>query len=47
MTDVFLDDMFSDPLVLLVMQANGVSEAQLRRLYSRLQSSRTWDDGSN
>lgn len=34
LTDVFLDDMLCDPLVLLVMQADGVSEAQLRHLYS-------------
>lgn len=34
LTDLFLDDMLCDPLVLLVMQADGVSEAQLRHLYS-------------
>ena len=30
---VFLDDMLNDPVVQLVMKADGVSEAQLRHLY--------------
>ncbi len=30
---VFLDDMLNDPMVQLVMKADGVSEAQLRHLY--------------
>lgn len=38
LTDVFLEEMLSDPLVLLMMQADGVNDAQLRHLYSGLQS---------
>lgn len=44
LTDFFLEEMLGDPLVLLVMQADGVSEAQLRHLYSDLRTSRTLDD---
>ncbi|WP_101069202.1 hypothetical protein [Roseovarius salinarum] len=34
LSQVFLEDMLADPMVQLVMQADGVSEAQLRHLYS-------------
>ena len=33
-SEVFLEEMLSDPMVQLVMQADGVSEAQARHLYS-------------
>jgi hypothetical protein len=33
-SDFFLDEMLADPMVRLVMQADGVSEAHLRDLYS-------------
>lgn len=35
----FLEEMLSDPMVRLVMQADGVSETQLRRLYAGSHSS--------
>ena len=34
LSQVFLEEMLEDPMVQLVMQADGVSEAQLRHLYS-------------
>ena len=34
LSQVFLEEMLADPMVQLVMQADGVSEAQLRHLYS-------------
>lgn len=34
LSQVFLEDMLADPMVQLVMLADGVSEAQLRHLYS-------------
>ncbi|RFP88498.1 hypothetical protein DZK27_08410 [Rhodobacteraceae bacterium 63075] len=34
LSEVFLEDMLADPMVQLVMQADGVSKAQLRHLYS-------------
>lgn len=34
LAEYFLDEMLSDPMVLLVMAADGVSEAQVRHLYS-------------
>lgn len=34
LSDFFLEEMLADPMVRLVMQADGVSEAQLRNLYS-------------
>ncbi len=34
LSDFFLDEMLADPMVRLVMQADGVSEAHLRHLYS-------------
>ncbi|WP_411351557.1 hypothetical protein PNH50_15510 [Leisingera aquaemixtae] len=33
LSQFFLDEMLADPMVRLVMQADGVSEAQVRRLY--------------
>lgn len=33
-SEVFLEEMLADPMVQLVMRADGVSEAQLRHLYS-------------
>lgn len=34
LTDFFLEEMLSDPMIRLVMMADGVSEAELRCLYS-------------
>jgi hypothetical protein len=34
LTDFFLEEMLADPMVRLVMKADGVSEAHLRHLYS-------------
>ena len=34
LSQIFLEQMLADPMVQLVMQADGVSEAQLRHLYS-------------
>ena len=34
LSHIFLEDMLADPMVQLVMQADGVSEAQLRHLYT-------------
>ncbi|WP_093039078.1 hypothetical protein [Roseovarius azorensis] len=42
----FLEEMLSDPMVRLVMQADGVSEAQLRHLYSSDSSQRQSRDVS-
>ncbi len=36
LTDFFLEEMLADPMIRLVMQADGVSEAHLRHLYSGL-----------
>ncbi|MBW4985948.1 hypothetical protein KZZ07_25755 [Mameliella sp. CS4] len=38
LSDLFLEEMLADPMVRLVMQADGVSEAQLRHLYSGLRT---------
>ena len=38
---VFLDDMLNDPVVQLVMKADGVSEAHLRHLYSGSRTAQT------
>lgn len=35
LTDFFLEEMLADPMIRLVMQADGVSEAHLRGLHSR------------
>ncbi|WP_282154228.1 hypothetical protein [Ruegeria atlantica] len=40
LSDVFLEEMLADPMVQLVMQADGVSEAQLRHLYSGSRTTR-------
>ncbi|WP_299988071.1 hypothetical protein [uncultured Ruegeria sp.] len=37
---VFLEEMLADPMVQLVMQADGVTEAQLRHLYSGSRTTR-------
>ena len=34
LTDFFLEEMLADPMIRLVMQADGVSEVHLRHLYS-------------
>ncbi|WP_073130606.1 hypothetical protein [Palleronia salina] len=34
LSDIFLEEMLADPMVQLVMKADGVSEAHLRHLYS-------------
>lgn len=34
LADFFLEEMLADPMVRLVMQSDGVSEADMRRLYS-------------
>lgn len=34
LTDYFLDEMLADPMICLVMQADGVSEEEIRRLYA-------------
>ena len=34
LSDFFLEEMLADPMVRLVMKADGVSEAHLRHLYS-------------
>ena len=44
LSDFFLDEMMADPMVRLVMQSDGVSEAHLRNLYSGLQASQPNSD---
>lgn len=34
LTDYFLEEMLADPMIRLVMQADGVDEAEIRELYS-------------
>jgi hypothetical protein len=34
LSDIFLEEMLADPMVRLVMEADGISEAHLRNLYS-------------
>jgi hypothetical protein len=34
LTDYFLEEMLADPMIRLVMQADGVDESELRSLYS-------------
>lgn len=36
LSQVFLEEMLADPMVQLIMQADGVSETQLRHLYAGL-----------
>ncbi|MFC4217303.1 hypothetical protein ACFP4H_22885 [Pseudophaeobacter arcticus] len=38
LSDFFLEEMLADPMVRLVMKADGVSEAYLRNLYSGLRT---------
>lgn len=42
LTDYFLEEMLADPMICLVMRADGVSEEEMRGLYS----GRTRKDGS-
>ena len=44
LSQVFLEEMLADPMVQLVMQADGVSEAQLRHLYSGTRTTQTDKD---
>lgn len=44
LSQVFLEEMLADPMVQLVMQADGVSEAQLRHLYSGSRTTQTGVD---
>jgi hypothetical protein len=44
LSQVFLEDMLADPMVQLVMQADGVSEAHLRHLYSGSRTAQTDKD---
>ncbi|QEW20259.1 hypothetical protein LA6_002457 [Marinibacterium anthonyi] len=44
LTEFFLEKMLADPMVQLVMQADGVSEMQLRHLYSGKRSSEVGSD---
>jgi hypothetical protein len=44
LSDVFLEEMLSDPLVSLVMQADGVSGAHMRHLYSGLRTPQSDSD---
>ena len=39
LSNLFLEEMLADPMIRLVMTADGVSEAQLRHLYSAPESS--------
>lgn len=41
LSQVFLEEMLSDPMVRLVMEADGVSEVQLRYLYSSARSAQS------
>ena len=41
LSQVFLEEMLADPMVQLVMQADGVSQAQLRHLYSGTRTAQT------
>ncbi|MBW0159385.1 hypothetical protein [Sedimentimonas flavescens] len=46
LTELFLEEMLADPMVRLVMQADGVSEMQLRQLYSGRRSSEAAPDAT-
>ena len=41
----FIEDMLADPIIRLVMQADGVCETQVRRLYAALCLPQSPDDG--
>lgn len=44
LSDFFLEEMLADPMVRLVMKADGVSGAHLRHLYSRLRTPQSDSD---
>lgn len=44
LSDVFLEEMLADPMVTLVMKADGVSGAHLRHLYSGLRTTQSDSD---
>jgi len=44
LSDVFLEEMLADPMVTLVMKADGVSGAHLRHLYSSLRTTQSDSD---
>lgn len=44
LSDFFVEEMLADPMVRLVMAADGVSEAHLRHLYSGLRTSQSGGD---
>ncbi len=44
LTDFFLDEMLADPMIRLVMQADGVTEAEIRGLDGRRAGERTARD---
>lgn len=44
LTDFFLEEMLADPMICLVMQADGVSEEEVRGLYSGLVLKSTADE---
>jgi hypothetical protein len=47
LSQVFLEEMLADPMVQLVMQADGVSEAHLRHLYSESRTTQTVKDDAD
>lgn len=47
LADFFLEEMLSDPMVQLVMEADGVSERQLRYLYSNARMSKATSNAPN
>lgn len=47
LSEVFLEEMLADPMVQLVMQADGVSEAHLRHLYSGSRTAHTDRDDAD
>ena len=47
LSNAFLEEMLADPMVRLVMKADGVSEAHLRHLYSGLGTARPARDAMN
>lgn len=47
LSEFFLEEMLADPMVRLVMEADGFSETQLRHLYSGLRTPMSDRDGLN
>ncbi|WP_299961071.1 hypothetical protein [uncultured Roseobacter sp.] len=47
LSQAFLEEMLADPMVQLVMQADGVSEAHLRHLYSGSRTAQTTMDDAD